>query len=175
MLYQTATLVISGLILLLPSVVGVSLARRSNGHVLWVAAAIALALAVFGWLGLAQGRGVGGFGGLGYVMRGYLLSLLGLLVGLAACADALVRARRARQRAWCAALLALGALPLVAALVVFDVTYALLAQQHGGEPIVFQGERLAFLLLPIGLVILLAYGVWVALAPRRARHGELAR
>ena len=167
MVYQIATLVISGLILVLPSLVGMSLARRGTGHVLWAAAVIALALAIFGWLSLAQGRDVGGFGGVGYVLRGYLLSLLGLLVGIGVCADALIRARHAQQRVWFAALLALGALPLVAALVVFDVTYALLAQQHGGEPIVFQGERLAFLLLPIGLVILLAYGFRVALRARQ--------
>src|SRR5258708_31031617 len=124
MLYQIVILVISGLILVLPSVVGVGVARRGNGRLLWAAAAIALALAVLGWLSVAQGRDVGGFGSVGYVLRGYLLSLVGLLVGLAACVDALVPARRARQFASFAALLALGALPLVASLVVFDVTFA---------------------------------------------------
>jgi hypothetical protein len=170
------TLITSGLILLLPSTAGVSIARRGDGRFLWVAAATALALAVFGLRSLAEGRGVGGFGGVGAVLNGYLLSLVGLLIGIAVCADALVRTRRAKQLAWFAALLALGALPLVASLALFDVTILVLEQVfHHGEPSAFQGERLAFQLLPIGLLSLLAYGVRVALGAWRARRGDLAR
>src|SRR5258708_13287298 len=140
-----------GLILLLPSVVGVVSAHRGTGRFLWVMAATALALAVFGWLSLAQGRDIGGFSGVGYVLIGYLLWLVGLLVGIGVCVAELIRARRTRQLAWFATLLAFGAVPLVASLVVLTVTIAFLEQYYGRGLIVFQSQLLAFPLLPLAL------------------------
>jgi len=151
------------------------MARRGSGRFLWIAVASALTLAVVGLRSLAEGREVGGMSGVSAVLNGYLLSLVGLLVGIAVCTDALVRTWRAKQFAWFAALLALGALPLVASLVVLDVTILVLYHQYGGTLISVQGEQLAFLLLPASLPILLAYGLWVALGAWRARRGATAR
>jgi hypothetical protein len=162
-----AMLINSGLILLLPSVVGVVVARLGTGRLLWTAAATALALAVYAWLSIVESHNVGGVRGIGPGLRGYLLSLMGLPVGIGVCVAELVRALRARQFAWFAALLAIGAVPLMASLAVFDYTTALLEQYTGGEPLAFQSELLAFQLLPIGPVILLAYGARVAFGARQ--------
>jgi hypothetical protein len=167
-----ATLIGTGLVLLLPSVVGALITWRGTEHSLWGAAATALALAVCGWLSLAAGPAPGGIGNLSAVLFGYLLSLGGLVTGIATCAAALLQALRARQFAWSAALLLVGAVPLVTTIVVFDVTVALSTPHVGGEPLGYPGVLLAAQLLPIGLVILLAYGGGVARGAQK--HGSTA-
>jgi hypothetical protein len=116
-----------------------------------------------------------GASGLGAVITAYLLSLLAQVVGIAGCADALLRAQRAGQGAWVAALVALVALPLVARL--FAVGARVVAREftRGSGPLVLPGEQLAFQVAPVSLVVLLAYGVWMARGTRRARRGARAR
>jgi hypothetical protein len=158
-------------ILLVPSILGALLARSGDGRKLWIAAAAALALTLLGLGGLTSGRTVGILSGLGNVLVGslasFVASCIGLLVALAACATALVRSWRAQHVAWFLALLLTAALPLLAAVALFDYTSLVLEPFHGGEPVVFQGEQLAFALLPIGPAVLVVHGVWVALTVRR--------
>ena len=153
----------SVVLVVLPVAIGLLIGWRGSGHLLWVAAIIAFLLAVFGALSLAAGRGIGvsdyGPSGLDGILFGYLCSFTALLVGLATGTAELVHALRTRQVGWIVVLVAIGLVPLLAALLTFDLNWGILANYHGGEPIVFQGELLAFDLLPIGPIALTAYGL----------------
>jgi hypothetical protein len=165
------TLADTTVVLLVPSLVGALLAHAGDGRRLWIAAVAALALTVAGLLSLRSGRTVGILNGLDNVIVGslasFVASCVGLLVALGACAAALVRAWRGQQVVWLLVLLVTAALPLLAAVALFDYTSLVLEPFHGGELVVFQGEQLAFALLPIGPAILVVYGVRLALAARR--------
>jgi hypothetical protein len=172
----TSIAITSAVIVALPSAIGILVGRRGDGHLLWVAALVTLLLAYFGTNSLASGRDVGvndeGPSGLSAILYGYLASFIALLVGLATCAAELVHALRARHFAWVVALLAIGLVPLLTALLAFDLNVGVLERYYGGEPVVFQGELLAFDLLLIGPIALTAYGLRQAVpawwAQRRA-------
>jgi hypothetical protein len=158
-------------VLLVPSLLGALLALSGDGRRLWIAAMAALALTLLGLHNLTSERTVGILSEQGNVIVGSLASFVasfaGLLVAQATCVAALVRAWRTQRVAWLLALVVTAALPLLAAVALFDYTSLVLEPFYGGEPVVFQGEQLAFALLPIGPAVLVVYGVRVALAARR--------
>ena len=175
----TSILLTSAVIVVLPSAIGILVGRRGDGHLLWVAALVTLLLAYFGANSLAAGRDVGvndeGPSGLDGILYGYLTSFIALLMALGTCAAELVRALRARHFAWVVALLTIGLVPLLAALLAFDLNVGVLERYHGGEPVAYQGELLAFHLLLIGPIVLTAYGLrqavpawWAWWAQRKA-------
>ena len=163
-------LVVTTFVLLLPGLLGVVVAWEGAGRALWCAAAAAFALTLLGLAFFPSPRDPQPAASL-RLLVGLDVSALGLLWALSACADALTRSLRARRFAWFAALLVTAALPLLVAIVLFDVSVLAIAPAHPGQPVNDQLDRLVLELLPIGTAALTVYGVWTALAPWRTRVG----
>lgn len=149
----TATLITSGVMVLLPSSLGVFIAQFGAGRFLWLATTATLVLALTGLIGLATARDAA---------ITYQWAYCSLLLGVGTCADAFTRALRARQVGWCLALLILGAAPLLASLAVFSID---VLNGTTSAP----DEALAFTLLPLGPAALTVYSVRLAIMPRRPR------
>jgi hypothetical protein len=167
-------LVVTAFAFLVPGLVGVVAAWEGTGRALWFGATAALALTT---AGLTVFTTPHASSELPYVrvIVGLDLSALGVLVAIGTCADALTRSLRAHHFAWFVALLLTAAVPLVAAIVVFDIGVLVIGPAHPGQPVNDQLDRLVFELLPIGPAALTVYGVWTASAVWRARGRVLAR
>ncbi len=161
-------LLITVVALPIPSIIGVFAAWEGEGHFLWCGAAAALALTALGLAVLSAPRDPFPTAYI-RVLVGLDLSAFGLLVAIGVCADALSRSLRARQFAWFAALLLTAALPLLTAIIAFDVSVMTIGPALPERAVNGQLDLPVFKLLPIGSAALTVYGVWTASGPWRSR------
>ena len=167
----SGTLLISTLLIVAPILVGIPIALFGSGRAVWVAAVMALALTLAG-LRYATAIYTPRYDGVGQVLFGLLLSALGLVLGLGTCTVALIHSARDHRWAWAVMLLVIAALPLLAALPIFDLNVLEIGPAHPGGPGFDQVLDLALLLPPIGCAVLVAFGVWSA--PRRWPDPDVA-
>lgn len=175
------TLVCTALVVLLAVAIGALLGLRGDGRHLWIAAAAALVLAV-----IAVGRVLAGpaeeisdllsTGLHAAKLVAYLAAFGATLLGLAACAAALVRSLRAHQLTVVVVLMVTAALPLLLTVAAFDyallVPFRYLMPEQVTLATVVPGEVIAFALLPLGPAVLVEYATQVALRLRRRRQAS---
>ena len=161
-------LLITAFALLVPSLIGVVAAWEGEGHFLWLGAVASLALTTLGFALLSIPRNPPPTAYL-RVLIGLDVTALGLLVAIGTCADALTRLLRARHFFWCTGLMLTAALPLLVAIITFDVAVSASGPTLPERAASGQLDLLTFKLLPIDSAALTVYGIWTASGPWRSR------
>lgn len=178
------------LVAALPLALGLILARLHSNllrlGLLCVAGGGSAILAFVGRSDLETGRALGtgdpSMAGLGDVIGGYFLTFVGVVLTFVGLGLALGRERRfGRGRGFLALALAAG-VPLLATLALFCWDTLVVEHFPNATPVGYGSELLAFVVAPIGGLVLAAYGLGSLASSairgrsqRRPRQGDAAR